>query len=275
MKYKLVVSDLDGTLLNSAKEVSNSDRRAIEALRESGIFFAIATGRSDLLTKRYLLELNITTPVIACNGSLIKDMRKDEIIHGQLIPLPMALAVIDYCDSKQWDYLVYTPEIVYYTEKSKRIEFIRDYNRSVAEDIQVPIRSISELLKHDKAEILKILIKKEEEQAVIRELDDKFNKDHELAMVSSGTGLIDVMTTDVSKGNATAVLAEYLGVDLTETVVLGDNYNDISMFKVAGLSIAMENAEEELKKMADIVTSSNDDSGFCDAVYRYILKENF
>ena len=154
MEYKLVVSDLDGTLLNSDKEVSNKNRRAIEALRERGIFFAIATGRSDLLTKRYISELDITTPVIACNGGLIKDMHKDEIIHRQLIPMPVALAVIDYCNAKQWDYLVYTPEIIYYTEKSSRMEFIREYNRSVIEDLKVSIRPISELLKEEKEQIL-------------------------------------------------------------------------------------------------------------------------
>lgn len=272
MEYKLVVSDLDGTLLNSAKEVSNKNRRAIEALRDRGIFFAIATGRSDLLTKRYLSELHITTPVIACNGGLIKDMNKDEIIHRQLIPMLKALAVMEYCNTKQWDYLVYTPEIIYYTDKSSRIEFIREYNRNVTEDLRVPIQPISELLKKEKEQILKILIRNEDEYAVMQELGDNLNKDHKFAMVSSGTGLIDVMTTGVSKGNATLVLAKHLGIDLADTVVLGDNYNDMSMFEVAGLSIATDNAEEQLKKAADIVTLSNDNSGFGDAIYKYVLK---
>ena len=272
MLYKLVVSDLDGTLLNSKKEVSNKNQRAIEALRERGIFFAIATGRSDLLTRRYISELDITTPIITCNGGIIKDMHKDEIIHKQLLPLPKALEVIEYCKTQQWDYLVYTPEIIYYTEKSIRIEFIREYNRNVTEDLRVPIQPIGELLKKEKEQILKILIRNEDESAVLQKLGDNLNKDHRFAMVSSGTGLIDIMTTGVSKGNATRVLAKYLGVDLAETVVLGDKHNDMSMFEVAGLSVAMENAEEELKKAADVVTLSNDASGFCDAIYKYVLK---
>ncbi len=122
-------------------------------------------------------------------------------------------------------------------------------------------------------DIIKVLITSQDDH-ILEKLNEGINKEGRLTIVRSEKGLIDIMNSGISKGGALVTLAEHLNMDLKDTVVFGDNYNDISMFKVAGLSIAVANAEEDLKQAADYITLSNDESGVGHAIYKYVLKEN-
>ena len=97
-------------------------------------------------------------------------------------------------------------------------------------------------------EIIKFLII-DDDKSMIEKLNNDVNTDNSLTIVSSGETLIDIMNKGISKGDAVSALSNYLNIDLKETVVLGDNHNDLSMFNVAGLSIAVDNAEKLLKQL--------------------------
>lgn len=269
-EYKLVVCDLDGTLLNSADEISQENRKAVKMLKDAGIEFAIATGRHDLIAAKYIYDLDLKTPLIACNGALIKDVRQKKVLYKKIIPSNIAARVIDYCKTNHFDYLVYTPDAIYYSENSERINVVKEYNKSVQEELQAKTLDIRDLdiLRN---EIIKMLIANQEEQ-IIQKLNNDINRDNSLTIVSSGKGLIDIMRSGASKGNAVLILCGMLGVLPKETVVFGDSHNDISMFEVAGLAIAPENAEEEVKKTADYVTLSNDMSGVAHAITTILEK---
>ena len=271
-KLQWIVCDLDGTLLNSAKEITDENRKAIELLNAKGKQVIIATGRHDLIANKYFYELELTTPIIACNGALIKDIRSGKVLYMKVIKPAVALKVLDFCENNKLDYLVYTPKAIYYSENSKRITIVREYNNSVKKELQAPTYSVK-ALDVSNEDIIKILIISKDEK-LSGKLNENFNKDGSLTIVSSEKSLIDIMSWGISKGNALMVLSEYLDMDLEDTVVFGDNHNDISMFKVAGLSIAVANAEEELKQAATHITLSNDESGVSHAIYKYILKEN-
>lgn len=270
IKYKLVVCDLDGTLLNSADEISQENKKAVNILKDAGVEFAIATGRHDLIAAKYIYDLDIKTPLIACNGALIKDVRQKRVLYEKLIPSDTAARVINYCETNYFDYLVYTPDAIYYSENSQRINTVKEYNKSVKEELQAKTYKIRDL-DISRNEIIKILIANQEEK-IIEKLDNDINHDNSLTIVSSGKGLIDIMRSGASKGNALLILCDKLGILPKETVVFGDSHNDISMFEVAGLAIAPENAEEEVKKAADYVTLSNNMSGVARAIMNIFEK---
>jgi len=89
--------------------------------------------------------------------------------------------------------------------------------------------------------------------------------------VSSAKGLLDIMAADISKGNALKTLSEKLKVDLDDVIVFGDNYNDMDMFKCAGMPIAMGNSVEDIKLQAKYITKSNNEAGIAFAINNYIL----
>jgi Cof subfamily protein (haloacid dehalogenase superfamily) len=269
-KYRWIICDLDGTLLNSAGEITYENRKAIELLKAKGKQVIIATGRHDLIANKYFYELDLTTPIIACNGALIKDILNDKVLYMKVIESMVALKVLNFCELNQLDYLVYTPNAIYYSENSKRINIVREYNNSVKKELQAPTYSVK-ALDTSNEDIIKILVVSQEEN-ILEKLNESINKDGGLTIVPSGKGLIDIMSPGISKGGALVAISEYMNMDLEDTVVFGDNHNDISMFKVAGLPIAMANSEEELKQIATHITLSNDESGVSQGIYKYVLK---
>ena len=268
--FQWIVCDLDGTLLNSAGEITDENRKAVELLNAKGKQVIIATGRHDLIAKKYYYELGLTTPIIACNGALIKDILSDKVLYMKVIDSIVASKVLNFCELKQLDYLVYTPKAIYYSENSKRINIVREYNNSVNKELQAPIYSVK-ALDASNEDIIKVLVVSQDEN-ILEKLHKGINKDDKLTIVSSGQGLIDIMSSGISKGGALIALSEQLDMDLKATVVFGDNYNDASMFKVAGLSVAVANAEAELKHIATHITLSNDESGVSHGIYKYILR---
>ncbi len=271
MGFKWIVCDLDETLLNSSKKITAENRKAIELLKTNGKLVTIATGRHDLVAKKYFYELGLTTPIIACGGALVKDIKSSRVLYKKLIKPTAALEIINFCELNQLEYLVYTPKAFYYSENSQRINFIKEYNRNVKKELQAPYFKIRELdpLNED---VIKVLVVSQAEN-IIKKLNRGINKDEKLAIVQSEKGLIDITSSGVSKGDALIILSKHLDVDLSKTIVFGDNHNDISMFKVAGLSIAVNNAEMELKQAADYITLSNNESGVSHAIFKYVLKQ--
>jgi len=268
--YKWVVFDLDGTLLDSRKEITDKDREAIDRLKAIGIEVIIATGRHSSNSSKYIYDLGITAPIIACNGALIRDVRKDLTLRALEMDSDVALNVIEYCKQTQLDFLVYTSNAIFYSDNSERINVIKAYNESVKDEkLRAPIYRIN-TLDVSRQNIIKVLVRSNEYN-VYANLREYVNKDGRLTIVKSDNDLIDIMTEGVSKGDGLKFLAQYLEMDLKRTVVIGDNHNDISMFEVAGLSIAMGNADDELKRIADYITLSNDESGVSHAIYKYIL----
>jgi len=267
--YKCFVFDLDGTLLNSAKEITDEVQKVISLLKAKDKQIFIATGRHALIASKYIYELDLNTPLIACNGALIKDVRNNEIIYMKLIKSVVASKVITYCMQEQLDFLVYTPKAIYHSENSSRVNVVIEYNNSVNKQFRAPLYNVQALdvLKQD---IIKVLVRSDDGN-IFEKLNNDINKDGSLTIVKSDEDLIDIMTSGVSKGDGLNILAKHLDIDLESTVAFGDSHNDISMFEVAGLSIAMGNAEEELKRIADYITLSNDESGISHAIYKYVL----
>jgi len=274
IKYKWCVCDMDGTLLNSKGIISNENEVALKKLQRMGLEVIIATGRVDLMVKSYIKQLELKGPVISCNGGLIRNIETGEIIYSKVMDKSTVKKIITYCTTFKVDFILYTAEMVYSSKNNPLGLRYEERNKFLTKETQVPIKYIDNSIMEriDDIDVLKVLLVCEKHEEVL--LHEKyFIKYDNLTVVSSSTGLLDIMASNITKGNALEILSQKLEVDLSEIIVFGDNYNDMEMLKCAGMPIAMENAVEDIKLQAKYVTKSNNESGIAYAINNFILKE--
>lgn len=276
---RLVVTDLDGTLLATDKSISPQNRAAIERLRAQGIAFTIASGRMSQILASYVHELGITVPVIACNGAKIFDPVQDKVLDHCFLDAVAAESLLDFSARHGLDYLAFGMADVHYAPDSRRVQHYRNYNEIAVRTGVPPVPLIpfgndpaGEHRALARAGLLKILV------AERRGGDIPLALQHIAGFASiypevSEPNIIDVLPIAANKGRALERIARELGIALSDVCVFGDYENDISMMQVAGHSFAMANAVESVRRTATYLTDSNDEHGFATAIDRYILKK--
>jgi Cof subfamily protein (haloacid dehalogenase superfamily) len=268
---RLVVFDLDGTLLNSKHEISEYSLLAIRELLKKEIVIAIASGRIFTMLEGYIHTLNHQGFVISSNGGGIDDLSKHQRIKQVYLDPSDSEKIVLFCYSQQIECNILKRQSCYFPMQSVRISRFDNYNKIAIEKGLSPIvfnryeRTID-----DYALIEKILIYENNPMKVKKV--KKFIETHtQLAYTSSGDGLMDVSSQEVSKGRAVEIIAKELGISLDQVCVFGDYDNDVSMFKTAGIAIAMGNASHQAKKHADFITLSHDEEGIAYAIREILL----
>lgn len=275
---KLICIDMDGTLLNSDHEVSERNKEALKKASELGVNIAITTGRLFCSARYYSDLIGIDTPVIASNGSYIKNKFNDTAILENPMPKDVAIEIYNIVKKhgltvnfNSWDTLIredFIPENhAYYImnqdlPEEKKVKFL------VCEDIIPTIEDFQ-------GNILKGIVIEEGENkdnlwAAKEELKDTFGD--KLHVVSSGDNNFEIMMGNSSKGNAVAYLAKSLGIKPEEVMCIGDSENDISMIKYAGVGVAMGNGLDIVKEVADYITDTNNNSGVGKAIEEFVLR---
>lgn len=274
-RWKLVVSDLDGTLLNMKSEISPANKAAIKALGDAGIGFTLATGRMDGMTRVYVDQLEITLPVIACNGAIIRDCQTEEIIRSHFLPEEEGRELVAWLSAHRYNFLAYSADVVYYPTWSASIRNFHRYNQTAQRQgtRTIPLETINRLLSKERLQLLKLMVRVNDAHQLDR-ISEIISCQPGCAAVQSMEQAIDIMARHVSKGQALMELASILGIEPAQIVTLGDNDNDVSMLKESGKSIAMANATSAAKAVSDAQTLHHDKSGFAEAVFQHILHEN-
>lgn len=271
MKYKMFISDLDGTLLDDNHKISKENIAAIKKIEAKGIKFVIATGRTKFILEDFLERVDYKMPLIWSNGSAVSGL-EGEILYTEEIPAELARAVIDLSRKYNVDYLIHTLEAIVGETTDGGIQGLKEYNNNVKEAYRIPLNTDNNLYDHlEKYNILKISVSSEdtEELADFQELVKENIKGVHAAF--SGPTLLDINAPNASKGEAALRLAAKYNIEPHEIVAIGDNENDISMLKVCGLPLTLENARDSVKKIAKHVTKSNNSSGVADAIERFVL----
>nr|WP_312579528.1 Cof-type HAD-IIB family hydrolase [Sedimentibacter sp.] len=273
MNYKLCVCDMDGTLLNSAGLISIENEIALKKLQEMGIEVIIASGRTDLMMKSYIKQLELKGHIICCNGGLVKKIETGDVVYKSPIDNETAKKVIKYCFENTVNFLVYTIDMVYSNKENKRARFYENLNLSMSQEFHIPIEymeydDINRLLNKDIFKVL--IIEKDDERKNL--IAKHFSEEPNLAVVTSAKGLLDIMASGVSKGNAIKKISEELKINLKQVIAFGDNYNDLEMFDAVGFPVAMENAVEDIKAHSKFITRSNDAAGVAYAIENLIFK---
>ena len=260
----LIVCDIDGTLVNSEKQVSGENREAIREYRERGGMFSLATGRIEKSVNRFCRELNLDVPMILYNGARIVHPVTGEVILDRLLSRE---------DVERTEALLETIPL-------EPIFFIRGegYVRRVTPAIETYqkgdgflCRVLGPEEKPAELPVTKILmIGHESHFGPFRE---GFARDPRCtaALVQSEVNFLEVLPEGTNKGNALKVLAAHLGLKLDQTAAFGDNPNDLEMIETAGLGVAMANGHESLKALADRIAPSHNDHGVA-VVIRELLE---
>lgn len=270
MSYKLVVTDMDGTFLNSKDEISDENIKIVKELNRRGILFSIATGRLDTMIKPYLRQIGNNNPVISCNGALVRNVSKGEFYHAQIIKKEDFIKVIDVCKANNLIFAVYCEYTVFSESAGGRIKYFLERNENLCEEEKVAIKIVDNIYTDLDEKVFKVLVMNDDSM-LLEKVKEKINKIPGIEACKSSLNLLDIMSAGVTKGNALKDLAEILKIKREEIIAIGDNHNDISMLEYAGYAIAVGNAEQAVKDIADLVTATNDEDGVAKAL-RQVLR---
>lgn len=264
MKYKLLASDIDGTLINSNNEITKPVSDAIEKLKACGGIFTIATGRSITKIIKCVDIISPEAPVITDNGAVIIRADNGEIIYKKPLS-PSAVAEIWY---RGLEYGVLTT--IWTNEKlyvSRIDELALSYSRLTGEKLHLA-ESIDSFID---SEITKCVWRGSAGQIekLKRALEE--NPIKSAAYCISCPELLEFMDEGVSKGEGLKKVCEYCKIDISEAIAAGDEQNDIEMLKAAGLGAAMGNASDIVKAAADYIAPTNDENGLCDIIEKFML----
>ena len=266
MDYKLIVTDMDGTLLGSDHEVTEENKKALKEALDKGINVTVATGRMYSSAKSHISFLNSTIPIIACNGALIKDSITNEIIYSNHIDKEKSLKVLKILEKYKVYYQYYSEDLLMCKNLDKDNKNLMKVKKLMNSGVDLVL--LSDLTKHIISKgILKVIVIEDENLSILDEITKELNKIEGLEITKSWFNNIEIMATGSDKGSAVKILAEYLDIDKDNIIAFGDNYNDISMLEFAGIGVAMGNADEFVKSKADYITSTNSEDGVAKALY--------
>ena len=264
--YKMLVTDIDGTLVDARQEVPEENRQAVQRLLAAGALFTFATGRIEESTIPYAHDLKINAPSILYNGAKIVDLERGETLFERNLPMDRAIAALEVASEFDVKTHVYIDGRVYVA----RIDsVVRDYAKKDRVDC-IETGDLVAFLKSGQTHVppTKFLIIGESESLGIlhREIHAVFP---EGSLVESDACYLELLPPGVSKGAALYVLCEILGLDPADTVAIGDNMNDVEMIQAAGMGVAVENAHPYAKKQAAFVAPSNEECGVAAVIRRF------
>ena len=268
--YKIIALDLDDTLLNKKKEISEKNYQALKECEALGIKIVIATGRPFNGTKEVLEKLklfNTDTYVICFNGGLIYSLKDNKVIYKAMLEGKDIKAIYQDSLLKKINFHAFrenqsliTPKLSEYTLYEAKINNITanicDINTISDDDLFIKCMCI------DNESILSPLVDY---------FVEKYQKQY--AVFRSAPFFLEFLNKKATKGNALKYLADYLNVDIKDTMSFGDSENDLSMILAAGLGVAMENSYPHIKKNADFVTLACEEDGVSYAINKFILKK--
>jgi Cof subfamily protein (haloacid dehalogenase superfamily) len=267
---KLLVLDIDGTLVNSAWVISENDRRALADARENGIMVSLCTGRAVKSCRHIHDSLALDGYHILFDGALIYNHKEDREIFSQYIPTKTITQVCEIALQDGIPLDLFSTTHLFVIEESWRTRIRRDFfkiNSTVAD-----LKIISQQEKIIKGSIV---TGAPEDEREVRNFAAKFKNQLNFIWTVSPAfpdcHFININKAGVSKGTALEALITHLGLDKYEVAAIGDGLNDIPLLSTAGLAIAMGNSPSELKKIANYITDDVEHSGVAEAVRKFIL----
>ena len=271
--YKMIVTDMDGTVLGTDHNITEDNKIALKKAEDMGIKVVFATGRFHESAKVHIDFLEEKMPIISSNGSIIKNPITDEVLYCNSIAQDKCIQIIDILDKYHLKYQIYTDEIVlqkYDTEEEKQI--IIDFIKKVFSDKCEIIfkKDLKESIKNKN--ILKFNLMELDRVELIDTVRTDLNKIDGVEITSSWKNNLEIMAKGSTKGKAVEFLSNLLNINMEEIIAFGDNYNDVSMIEVVGTGVAMGNAEEGVKNIADYVTDTNSESGVAKAIDNLVFK---
>ena len=263
-QIRLIAFDLDGTLLNSDKVLTPRNKAALERAPEEGILIVPTTGRLFKGMPAEIRQFPFLRYAITINGAAVFDTETGDNIYRAEIPLENALEIMTYLDQFPIVYDCYKDNTGWMTQSMWDQAEVFAPNAYYVHSIRTnrkPVPELKEFLRQQGGSVQKIQLFSTDPElrtALLRELPRRFSH---LAVSSSVSRNVEINHEDANKGSALMALASRLGLDRSRVIAFGDGLNDISMIREAGIGVAMQNAVEEVRAAADLITGSCEESG--------------
>ena len=276
---KIIALDLDGTLLDSQKRLSDVNRAALAAAAERGALVVPTTGRFFGMMPAAVRDLPFVRYAITINGAQVYDRETDAAIVREEIPLAMAREVMALLDGYDVIYDCYRSNWGWMSEafKAKAEDYATDehYLRMIRE-FRRPVPELKAHLAATAADgdVQKIMLftRRDAPEGVTREIAAAVSaRFPEVKVTNSTWNNLEINIRTAHKGRALARFAEHLGLSLANCISFGDGANDLTMVEAAGVGVAMANACPEVLAAADYVTTSNDEDGVAAALRHFCL----
>jgi len=263
-KISLVLADVDGTLVTEDKILTERARKAVSALQRAGIRFAITSGRPPLGMAMLFDALDIETPIAGFNGGLFVE-RDLTILNEKTVPADVARQAIDLMRGHGLDAWVYSGNDWLITNTAAphvaREAWTVKFQPKVVADVAQHLQQV--------AKIVGVSDDLEKVRRCEAEAQAAFGQ--RATATRSQPYYLDVTNKNANKGAVVEYLSQHIGVPEGEIATIGDQQNDVLMFKRSGFSIAMGNASDDVKAQAAAVTDSYNDEGFAKAMETFIL----
>jgi len=258
MRYRMLVTDLDYTCLDEMHEIPEVNLRAAQRAMQEGIIFSIATGRGKAAAQMPVSRLAPNAPVILQNGMNIYDFRKGLIIREHLVDTEVAIKAVAWGDKRGVIPVISIGDRHYVSKRGgkkiddlERLEGVPAIETGDMEQFLVKERESIAV-----ANVLYIC-EPEERDTIATEAALVFP---EMNVIVSGPPFVEFLNKDASKGHALGEICELMGIGISEVVVVGDAQNDAEMLRMAGMSYAVANADEDIKRIArKVCVRSNND----------------
>ena len=261
---RLVIADVDGTLVTGDKVLTPRSLEAVRQLREAGIAFSITSGRPPLGMKMLIDALALTEPIAAFNGGVLVHPNLS-VISESFVPADIATRVLETIQRHGLDCWVYT----------EREWLVRDRDAPHVAREQWTVKFAPTVVPDFRSHLERVvkMVGISDDYAAVASCESDVQRacGNQVSAARSQPYYLDVTHPDANKGHVVTVLSEALSIPVAQIATIGDMPNDVLMFQKSGLSIAMGNASPEVQRQAQCVTTSNEEEGFANAIEVFVL----
>ncbi|MFV8359292.1 Cof-type HAD-IIB family hydrolase [Flavobacterium sp. LS1P3] len=264
MKYKMLVLDMDDTLLNDDHTISNENKVMLSKARELGVHIVLASGRPTPAMIAYAKELQLDNSyMISYNGAVITDLKEDKIIFEQTLTQQQIHELYDYSLKSKTHIITYVNGKIVSETDSEFIEIEKnitglEHNKVVSFKEEVQSSAVKCILLEEPGYLKGV---EKDLKAVMPHLSVSMSKPFFLEVAQNG----------IDKGASIKFLAERLNILQSEIIAVGNAGNDLTMIEYAGLGVWVDNVDPELRDKGDFIVASNNNHGVAEVVRRFIL----
>ena len=269
-RYRLLVVDIDGTLLGKNGIISAEDREALARAGALGIPVSLSTGRAMQASRRFINQLSLDGYHIFFDGALVSNPNNGEEVYVQPLDKMAVRQAVEFAHLNEINIEFYSATHYFAERESWSTDIRREYF-----GIEPTTIDFTNLWQQERIVKGTLTIRSAEERAkanrFCRQFEDVFHFSLAKSPAYPDVDFINVLAHEVSKGKELAVLASNLGVSMSEVIAIGDGTNDMPLLSLTGLAIAMGNAPDEVKAVASYVTLDVEQDGVAAAVNQFLL----